>query len=163
MRPCSRETRKKIFELREFDLRFGFTGSRAAGKNIENETRSIQHFDIQLLFEISKLDGSKLIVENRNLDFERIDMTLQLFHFSLAKIERSIGGGPLLRHAVKHVRSGGIGKQRKLVQMFQRLLACLFIARTDEGNDSRAFARFVGLEKPVGAWISQNVKLLIIK
>jgi hypothetical protein len=47
--------------------------------------------------------------------------------------------------------------------MFQRLLACLFIARTDEGNDSRAFARFVGLEKPVGAWISQNVKLLIIK
>ena len=39
VRPCARQARQQVFELRQLDLRARLAAARAAGENVENQSR----------------------------------------------------------------------------------------------------------------------------
>ncbi len=57
VRPSSNQARREMIKLRELDLQFPVGGLRALGKNVENQTCSIDDPTLKSTLEVSLLSG----------------------------------------------------------------------------------------------------------
>ena len=104
--PVTSQSRQPIFQLCQFDLKFALLRSRAPPKNIEDQTRSIDDFDIQGLFEVLCLAGRKLVVENDDVHTFNQNFFPQFLDLTLS--DESCGIGPVspLDHLIDDACAG---------------------------------------------------------
>ena len=66
MRPKALQTRQHIAILRQFDLSFGIGRLGTHGKDVENQTRTVQNLHFQCLLDIAELLGREFVIENNH-------------------------------------------------------------------------------------------------
>ena len=71
-----------MLQLRQLDLQFTFIGTSALGKNIKNQSGSIQHPALQLFFQVTFLGGRKSVIKQHHFGFMRDDGLANLFNFA---------------------------------------------------------------------------------
>ena len=64
------QSREQILQLRELHLPLALARPRAAGKDVENELRAIDDLPFELRFELTKLRGRQLVVEDHDVHVE---------------------------------------------------------------------------------------------
>ena len=85
VRPHPLETRQRILELSEFDGQPSFIGLRVSREDIENQLGPIEHFDLQGSFEIARLAGGQIVVEDDHVRFVRFHQQRQLLHLAASQ------------------------------------------------------------------------------
>ncbi len=92
--------------------------SGAARENVEDQLRAVQNLAIERAFQIPKLRGSELGVEQNHVGVVEIHQAAQLFQFSRPDERGRIGRLPGLNDGFFHVRAGGVGQGLELVEGF---------------------------------------------
>ena len=71
-----------IFQLRQFHLEAGFSGTRPGGKNIQNQFTAIEYFALGGFLQGFDLTGGEVVVEQDNISIARFDQFTQLSHLA---------------------------------------------------------------------------------
>jgi len=88
------------------------------GEDVEDEYRTIDHLDLQLLLQVALLGWRELIVKDEHVQPELLDEGRELFYFALADIGRWAYGIKTLLCLPNDLNSGSV---RELGQLVQRV------------------------------------------
>ena len=80
------------------------------------ERDAIDDVDREQLLEVALLRGRELVVEDDDVDVERLRDRLELLGLALADVGRGVGGAPALQLGVDRLGAGGVGEQRELLE-----------------------------------------------
>ena len=146
MGPKALQSGQHIAVLRQFHLRLGFCRLGAHGKDVENQTRTVQYLDLQFALDITDLLGTQFVVEDYHshglrtvlvarYDYRAVeppmgvhplivgilllfDILLDFLELTLAHIRHLTWALHLLRKALQGHGTGSIGQEFQLVQIF---------------------------------------------
>ena len=91
--PRAGEPRQQILELRELDLPLPFPRSRAAGEDVEDQLRAVDHLPIEALFDVAQLRRRQLVVEDDDIGSHPRAFRRELVELAAADERRGIGRG----------------------------------------------------------------------
>jgi hypothetical protein len=116
MDPTTSQTRGKIFQLGQLDLKFAFIASSPLGKDIEDQLTPINDPDLKGRFQIALLGGVEIPIKNNQVRFHLPKDSLDFLYLSLA--DQSSRGHPLeaLCKPPYHLCPGSPGQPLKLIQ-----------------------------------------------
>ena len=80
----SGEPREKVVELRELHLKLAFAGARAAGEDVQDELRAVQHFAREGFVEVAELGRRQVAVEQNRVGLEGLGLLGQFADFARA-------------------------------------------------------------------------------
>ena len=118
MRPCARQARQHVFELRQLDLRARFAAARAAGEDVENQSAPIDHLDLGDLLEVARLRGREVVVEDDQLRAAACSQRLELLRLAAADVRGRIGTRPFGEDAVDDGAAGRLDQFFQFGEMF---------------------------------------------
>jgi len=130
------QARQQIFELRELHLPLALARARAAGEDVENQLRAIDHLALDPLLELPLLGWGQLVVEDHHVHGRLVGRGGQRGHLARADERRGIGLRPFLQHPQDDSRSRGVRKAGKLVERMIRVGAG---GRGDQAYECGAF------------------------
>jgi hypothetical protein len=82
--PAPDESRRKIIQLRQFDLKFSFVASGTQGKDIENERDAINHTSFEQFCQVTLLRWRECVIKDHKLCRKRLAGRKNLVAFSRA-------------------------------------------------------------------------------
>ena len=85
-------------------------------KDVEDERRAVEDFDLKNLFQIARLRGGKLVVEDDRVHVLLAAEPCELARFALADVGGGIEGFDFLRALADDLAAGGLGQFTKFVQ-----------------------------------------------
>ena len=114
---ASGEAREQVLELGELDLELAFAGAGVAGKDVEDELRAVDDAARETRFEVAKLRGREVVIEEDEVGFGGARGSGDLV--DLAAADQGCGVGA---RAVLHEHGGylGFGGARELLKLGQR-------------------------------------------
>ena len=112
LRASSGQPGKHVLQLRQFDLKLAFAGSRVAGEDVEDQLRAVDDAHIEFALQVALLRGREFVVEDRQLGASRRQRAFQLLDFAAADKRGRIGARPALQHLAGDDRSGALRKAR---------------------------------------------------
>ena len=98
------QARQPVAQLRELDLHRAFLARRVLGEDVEDQRDAVDDVDLEQLLEVALLRGRELVVEDHDVDVERVREVAQLFGLALADVGRRIGRAAPLQHRVDRCR-----------------------------------------------------------
>ncbi len=119
--PHVAEARVGVFELGEGDLQLRFVGAGAGGKNVENELRAVEDFDLDDFFEVAELVGGHVVIEDDDVSIEVIDEDLYLGGFAFADEGAGDDGAAVLDDLGHDLGAGGFGEAGEFAQGIARI------------------------------------------
>ncbi len=111
-----------IAQLRELDLHRTLLARRVLGEDVEDQRDAVDDVDREQILEVALLGGRQLVVEDHDVDVERLADRLQLLGLALADVGRRVGRAPALQLGVDGLGAGRVGEQRQLGRATLRLL-----------------------------------------
>ena len=96
MRPHARQPRQQILILRQLDLELALARAGALGKDVEDQSRAVEHLDAELLAQNAHLRGAQLVVEHREIAVVCLDQLFHFAHLAVADKAAGVGRGALL-------------------------------------------------------------------
>ncbi len=108
------EARHEVLELRQLDLHLAFARARAAGEDVENELGAIEDGLMRLAFEISKLGGRQLVVEDDQIGAGLVAGGAQQLDLPRTEKRGRVGLGTLLQKAEHDLGARRIGETFEL-------------------------------------------------
>jgi hypothetical protein len=100
--PPSSEPGQHVLQLRQLYLKLAFTGARVAGKNVQDQLRTIDHTDGQRAFKIPQLGRGEVMIEEDQRGLGRLRHGGDLFHFALAHKRCGVWSRPALEYFGNH-------------------------------------------------------------
>src|ERR1035441_453354 len=92
------EAGQQVIQLRKLHLEAAFAGSRARGKDVQNELGAVDDLGVYQLLEVALLGGREVVVEDHHVGAAESDGGRDLFHFATA----NEGGGVRSRTRLIH-------------------------------------------------------------
>ncbi len=120
MGPHPGQARHTILKLGQLNLELALARLSVLGKDIENERRPVDHFDVlaKYALQLSLVARRQLIIHDNHIGIQFFDQRLNLLHFARPHVGRRIGlVHPLERHA-DHIKARGVGQPLQLFQAF---------------------------------------------
>ena len=169
--PESCESRKHILVLCQLHLCLGSRCLGTHGKNIQNQTRSVQYLDLQFFFNVSDLLGCQFVVKNHHTHlvgqmlFARVgdarfeihlqslfasillllDELLDFIQFATADVGYAAGAIYTLRIALDDLCSCCLGQKLQFIEVFVCL--SLILLRCYQTNNYRRFHLYLSNHK----------------
>jgi len=131
--PHPLESRSRVLELSQLDLKSRFRRAGVRGKNIENQFTSIDDDPLGFLFEMSTLTGGEIVVENDQFGTCRIDQVFQFNNLSFAEAGSGMGTTP---HLDKLADDFDAGCFHKTFQFIKRLFFSKISTRIRNGDEN---------------------------
>ena len=155
------QARERVFELRQFDLELRFRRAGARGEDVEDQLAAVDHFDFEGLFEVARLAGRQIVIEQNHVGVVRLNEFFQFAELALADVgvcldvlaflgeladDAGAGGGRQAANLVARIfaqpRAVGQGNahQNCFFEMDRQFVAVVIEGGTDtrfSGNDSR--------------------------
>ncbi len=143
--PAAYQAGGHVFQLSQLDLQLALMGTGTLGKNVENQSRAIQHPALELPFQIALLGRAQAMVEDNQLGTVDPQCFTQLFH--LAATDEGARVGPVPAAGKQHGRlgTGGTNELHELA----RILAFPLVLEVDMYQH----CRFAG----IGAFKKQSI------
>ena len=116
MRPLPSESRQKIFELRQLDLQLALVATRSLGKYIEDQLASVDHANVERVFQIALLSGRQIFVQNDQIGMKLLHLRLDLVHLAAADQSCWSNAFDLLMLFLKHLCARGFRQAFKLFE-----------------------------------------------
>ena len=107
-----------VLKLRQFDLELAFAGAGVAGKDVKNELGAIDDATVEFVFEITKLGGRQLVVEDESSGIGHFCGGSDLFDLATADQGCCVGAVAALEHFSNHHCASALGE---LAQLGERL------------------------------------------
>ena len=115
-RALAGQPRQAVFHLRQLHLQLAFRGLRALREDVQNQRRSVDHAHAQRVFEVALLRAGQLVVDDGEVDLQRLAVERQLLGLAAADVGRRIRARALLQHAGDDHRAGGLGQTGELLE-----------------------------------------------
>ena len=110
------QTRQAVAELRELDLHHALLAVRVLGEDVEDQRDAVDDVAREQLLEVALLRGRELVVEDHEVDVERVRELAQLLGLARADVGRGIGTVAPLEHELDRFGARGVDEQRELVE-----------------------------------------------
>ena len=91
MGPHPLEPGERIFKLRQFDRQTRLVRSRAGREDVQDQLGSVDHLHLERLFQIPRLPGRQVVVEQNDVRPVRFDQQGELLDFPFPDTGREIG------------------------------------------------------------------------
>ena len=117
VRPHPLQARHLVFQLGQFHRQAGLVRLGAAGEDVEDQLRAVEHLQPGGLLKITGLAGAEIVIEEDHVGHFGVGQGGQFLHLSLAQVGCRIGRFATLRELAHDSRAGGFGKT---FQFFQR-------------------------------------------
>ena len=114
--PHPLEPRHGIFELCQLDLEVRLVREGVGREDVEDDLGAIDDLDSQVLFQVARLRGTEVVVEEDDVPLVRLDRVFQLLDLAGADVSRDVDLMPLLQHGANDDQTSGLGQPPKLVQ-----------------------------------------------
>ena len=85
------QARQPVAQLRELDLDRALLARRVLGEDVEDQRDAVDDVDREQLLEVALLRGRELVVEDDDVDVERVADLAQLLGLALADVRRGVG------------------------------------------------------------------------
>ena len=119
VRPHPLQARHGVLMLGQFDRQPGLIRLRAAGENVEDQLRPVQHLHPGRLLEVPGLGRRQIVVEDDHVGVGGRDHRHQLVELPFAEVTRGVGRLAALGQASRHADAG---RYRQPLQLVQRRL-----------------------------------------
>jgi hypothetical protein len=150
--PEAGQTGQAVFELRQLDLEAPLVRRRATGEDIEDQSRAIDHFDVERALEVALLGGSQIVVNHDHVVADIVAPGLDLLELPFADVGAGQGMRELLGYRADDLDVDGFGEP---CQLFQGVGGCPGLMLTLDGDQEGMFGWAVG-----GMWRAWNGNLL---
>ncbi|RMT76931.1 hypothetical protein ALP40_05465 [Pseudomonas viridiflava] len=142
VRPATYQTRTHVLKLGQFDLQLAFMGTRALGKDVENQTGAVKHATLERTFEVTFLAGREGVIEDHDVSLLGLDLVAKFL--DLARANQVFGRWPMTWHVDKRdgISTRRYGQLLKLLRIFARLRVL-----TIQMNEYRSFTTTVALKE----------------
>ena len=141
------QARQAVAQLRELDLHHAFLAARVLGEDVEDQRDAVDDVDLEQLLEVALLRGRELVVEDHEVDVERVGELLQLLGLARTDVGRGVGRVAPLQHELDRLGAGGVGEAR---QLLERRFGGFDVARADAR--CRRAARAAGRRRGRPRW-----------
>ena len=130
---------ESVAQLRELDLHHAFLAACVLGEDVEDQRDAIDDVDLEQALEVALLRGRELVVEDDEVDVERVGELLQLLGLAGTDVGRGVGRVAPLQHELDGLGARGVGEARELLE---RRLGGFDVARADaRAHEQRALAQ----------------------
>jgi hypothetical protein len=126
MSPSTNQAGTEMIKLSQLNLQLAFVGARSLGKNVENQTRTVNHTTPELTLEITFLTGCEHVVEYDQVTLMRLNQRLKLFNLATADQKPGTGLMPVDGQKGSNLGSSRIGQLNKFLRIFPGALFCAF-------------------------------------
>ena len=106
--PETGQTRQPVFELSQLDLETPLVRRRAAGENVEDQSRAIDDFDVERALEVALLGGSEIVVNHDHVVADVVASGLDLLELPFADVGAGQGVRELLGHRAHDLDVDGL-------------------------------------------------------
>ena len=123
VRPHPLQSRHLVFELGQLDRQPGLVRPGTVGEDVEDQLRAVQHLQPGGLFQVARLAGAEVVVEDDHVGHFGVGQGGQFLHFTLAQVGRGVGGLAVLGQLADDVRAGRLGEALQFLQRDGLLLS----------------------------------------
>jgi hypothetical protein len=142
VRPGARQAWQLVLELCHLDLELGLAGTGPLSKDLDDQARPVGNGTLELLLEVSLLDGAELIVDHDQVVVQLGAELLHLFYLAAAEVRCGIRAIAALNNFANGNATRRIGQAG---QFFQRVLSVPgFASAPDQSGQERASRRLRG-------------------
>ena len=114
--PHPLEPRQGVLELRQLDLEVGLVRLGVGREDVEDDLGPVDDLDLERPFEVPRLPGAQVVVEDHQVGLIGGDEFLQFLDLAGADVGRDVHLLALLQHGPDHVQAGRLGQPSDLVQ-----------------------------------------------
>ena len=118
---ASGQPRQHVLKLRQLHLQLAFARARVAGKDVEDQLRSVEHAAGKRRLKVAQLRGRQIVVEEHQVGFGGGCYAGNLFHLAGADQRGRIGPGAALHQLGGNFAAGARHQFAKLRQRFFRI------------------------------------------
>ena len=134
MRPHPLQSRHRVFQLGQLDRQAGLVRLGAAGEDVEDQLRAVEHLQPGGFLQIAGLAGTEIVVEEDHVGHFGVGQGGQFLHLSLAQVGCRVGRLAALGQLADDLRAGGFGQT---FQFFQRDQFVVAVGEKDAHEDGR--------------------------
>jgi len=139
--PHAAQAGQDVLVLGQLHLGLGLGRLGAAGKDVEDEVRTVDGLDVGFLLDVHDLGAAQLIVENEEVDIAVGHVVLDLLELALAHVGAAVGVRQLLYEFLYGHGAGGLRKEGQLRKVFLNFLLRLILV-----YDTNQYGAFVVLD-----------------
>ncbi len=110
------QSRQEVLQLRQLNLRLTLPALRVLGEYVEDQRRTVDDLDLDLLLQRPQLRGRQLAVADHGVGAGVQHHRAQLVDLAAADERRRVRPGTPLDQALQHLRAGGLGQLGELDQ-----------------------------------------------
>src|SRR5262245_24707770 len=114
MTPLPHQTGKQVKALGQFHLKLTLFGPGPLSEDVENETRSIHDFEIELGLQVTILGGRQVLVEDHEIRFGLLGRLRKFLDLAPPDEKSGINAADLLAGGADDAGSGAIGEVLQL-------------------------------------------------